>query len=211
MLKLSKWAKLLAKIPSCTKTFFLTTFWTPSFLNSRNWCPSFLNLVSVKLASSLVSSKQSLLIFDVETISLNLILWPISSQCFNYGETMTCIFTWNVTLPQMFFTHFPSKNQSPGFSMSGTTAWYGLSSLCEDYQLYDCQGYDFLNWNKPFKLDSKSYSLVWFEFSLREKCPNTKFFLVLIFLYLDWIQKYTDQKKLGIRTLHAVSVFENAD
>ena len=30
--------------------------------------------------------------------------------------------------------------------------------------------------------------------TLREKCPNTEFFLVRIFLYLDWIQENTDQK-----------------
>ena len=31
--------------------------------------------------------------------------------------------------------------------------------------------------------------------SLREKWPNTEFFLLRIFLYLDWIQENTDQKK----------------
>ena len=36
---------------------------------------------------------------------------------------------------------------------------------------------------------------------LREKCANTEFFLVRIFLYSDWIQKYKDQKKLRIWTL----------
>ena len=36
--------------------------------------------------------------------------------------------------------------------------------------------------------------------SLREKCPKTEFFLVRIFLYLDWIQENTDQKKLRIWT-----------
>ena len=30
--------------------------------------------------------------------------------------------------------------------------------------------------------------------SLREKCSNTDLFLVLIFLYSDWIQENTDQK-----------------
>ena len=37
--------------------------------------------------------------------------------------------------------------------------------------------------------------------ALREKCPNTGFFLVRIFLYLDWILEKTDQKKLCIWTL----------
>ena len=32
--------------------------------------------------------------------------------------------------------------------------------------------------------------------SLREKCPNTALFLALIFLYSNWIQENTDQKKL---------------
>ena len=34
--------------------------------------------------------------------------------------------------------------------------------------------------------------------SLREKCPNTEFFMVPIFLYLVRIQENTDQKKLRI-------------
>ena len=33
-----------------------------------------------------------------------------------------------------------------------------------------------------------------FKFSLREKFPNTDLFLVLIFLYSDWIQENTDQE-----------------
>ena len=37
--------------------------------------------------------------------------------------------------------------------------------------------------------------------SLREKCPNTEFFLVRIFLYSGWIQENKDQKKLRLWTL----------
>ena len=37
--------------------------------------------------------------------------------------------------------------------------------------------------------------------TLREKCPNTEFFLVRIFPYLDWIRENTNQKKLRIWTL----------
>ena len=37
--------------------------------------------------------------------------------------------------------------------------------------------------------------------SLREKCPNTKFFLVRIFLYSVRIQENTDQEKLHIWTI----------
>ena len=36
------------------------------------------------------------------------------------------------------------------------------------------------------------------DVSLREKCPNTEFFLVRIFLYSVQIQENTDQKKLRI-------------
>ena len=37
---------------------------------------------------------------------------------------------------------------------------------------------------------------IWYFLSnkMREKCLNTEFFLVYIFLYLDWIQENTDQK-----------------
>ena len=38
------------------------------------------------------------------------------------------------------------------------------------------------------------YSKLNFNYTLREKCPNTEFFLVLIFLY-------SDQKKIRIWTL----------
>ena len=39
---------------------------------------------------------------------------------------MTCIFTQNVTLPQVFFKHFASKSQLPGFHISGTLTENGL-------------------------------------------------------------------------------------
>ena len=39
----------------------------------------------------------------------------------------------------------------------------------------------------------------------REKCPNTEFVLVRIFSYSVRIRANTDQKKLGIWTLHAVA------
>ena len=37
--------------------------------------------------------------------------------------------------------------------------------------------------------------------ALREKCPNTEFFLLCIFLYSGLIQENTDQKNLLIWTL----------
>ena len=44
--------------------------------------------------------------------------------------------------------------------------------------------------------DSSLFKLLFKSFicTLREKCPNTEFFVVRIFLYSDWIQKNTDQK-----------------
>ena len=36
------------------------------------------------------------------------------------------------------------------------------------------------------------------NYALREKCPNTEFFLVRIFLYTVQIQENTDQEKLHI-------------
>ena len=39
------------------------------------------------------------------------------------------------------------------------------------------------------------------QWTLREKCPNTEFFLVCIFLYSVRIQENTDQKRLRIWTL----------
>ena len=44
--------------------------------------------------------------------------------------------------------------------------------------------------------------------SLREKCPNTEFFLVRIFFYSVQIQENTDQKKTPyLDAFHAVIVF----
>ena len=39
---------------------------------------------------------------------------------------MTCIFTKNGTLPQVFFKHFGSKNQLPGLSIFETLVENGL-------------------------------------------------------------------------------------
>ena len=66
-----------------------------------------------------------------------------------------------------------------------------------------------------------SRSFCSFERSLREKCPNSKYFLVRIFLYSDWIRGFTEQisvfspntgkcepKKLRICTLFTHWIFE---
>ena len=50
-----------------------------------------------------------------------------------------------------------------------------------------------------FLWDKEIYNLVknlWIydgAFSMRKKCLNTEFFLVCIFLYLDWMQRFTEQ------------------
>ena len=67
--------------------------------------------------------------------------------------------------------------------------------------------------------------IVWHSFSelltLREKCPNTEFFLACIFLYSDWILtdtlylslfspntgKYGPEKTLHLDTFHAVLMY----
>ena len=63
------------------------------------------------------------------------------------------------------------------------------------------------------------FCLSYLEFSLREKCPNTEFFLVRIFPYSDWIRgdsispysvrihENTYQKKLRIWTLYTQCLF----
>ena len=41
----------------------------------------------------------------------------------------------NVTVPQVFFKHFASKNQLPGFSVSGTLVENGLKYLVFMYTI----------------------------------------------------------------------------
>ena len=50
------------------------------------------------------------------------------------------------------------------------------------------------------------------EDSLREKCPNTEFFLVHIFLYSDWMRRFHEYRKIRkklriLDTFHAVIIF----
>ena len=40
--------------------------------------------------------------------------------------------------------------------------------------------------------------------TLHERCQNTEFFLVRIFMYSDWIRENTDQRKLRIWTLFTI-------
>ena len=53
-------------------------------------------------------------------------LWKSDILSKDAGQTN--IFTDNVTLPQVFFKHFASKNQLPGLSISGILVENGLKS-----------------------------------------------------------------------------------
>ena len=63
-----------------------------------------------------------------------------------------------------------------------------LYSSGRNFVKYHCCFYDW----------KKAVVLTLLYLTLREKCPNTEFFLVRILLYSDWIQENTNQKKLRI-------------
>ena len=54
--------------------------------------------------------------------------------------------------------------------------------------------------NCKLKIYNANDMLQMSSISLCKKCPNTEFFLVLIFPYLDWIRENTNQKKPQIWT-----------
>ena len=43
-----------------------------------------------------------------------------------------------------------------------------------------------------FYIRKRNFSIRFHRISLREKCPTTEFFLVRIFLYSDWIRRFTE-------------------
>ena len=49
------------------------------------------------------------------------------------------------------------------------------------------------------------------KLSLREKCPDTEFFQVRVFLHSDWIWDNTDQKKICIWTLFTQCLLQKAE
>ena len=57
-----------------------------------------------------------------------------------------------------------------------------------------------LNKGSFYVCDMPQIQLIFANLShtLREKCPNTEYFLVRIFLYSGWIQESTDQKKNSV-------------
>ena len=56
--------------------------------------------------------------------------WFLLAKCYRPASLLKK----NVTLPQVFFKHFASKNQLPGFYISGTLVENGIniwSKFCE--------------------------------------------------------------------------------
>ena len=52
--------------------------------------------------------------------------WHFKLRC----RSLACIFSYNVTLPQVLLKHFASKNQLPSFYIGGTLLEYGLRRWC---------------------------------------------------------------------------------
>ena len=65
---------------------------------------------------------------DICSCECREIIW-VNNLGQNICRSMTCIFTWNVTLPQVLFKHFSSKNQLPGLSITETLVENGLNIL----------------------------------------------------------------------------------
>ena len=65
--------------------------------------------------------------------------------------------------------------------------------------LYTYHGYflEELRLDRDYRLNLTAQKM---KFSMKEKCPNTEFFLVRFFLYSVRIQEKTDQNKLRIWT-----------
>ena len=60
--------------------------------------------------------------------------------------------------------------------------------LCSNYVMY------LRKENQKIKRKKKKILMHQWKYVLREKCPNTEFFLVCIFPYLDWIRKKWTRK-----------------
>ena len=70
--------------------------------------------------------------------------------------------------------------------------------VCPSVRLPVCVPVTSFPWNL-FIVFSEIFRYRSRNWTLREKCLNTEIFLLRIFLYSDWIQENTDQKKLRIR------------
>ena len=77
----------------------------------------------------------------------------------------------------------------------------GIQKICFFFSLF------FLSWRFLKQIMCRTYfrkqnAIVKQNFiakSLREKCPNTEFFLVRIFLYSDWIESFTPIYSVNLR------------
>ena len=87
----------------------------------------------------------------------------------------TCIFTQNVTLPQVFFKHFASKNQLPGFYISGTLVENGLIKLSmvnvktQDLCTHSCFLKKYSGWERESEWAWASADVPLFFFSTSHK------------------------------------------
>ena len=55
--------------------------------------------------------------------------------CLCRNQSMTCIFTWNITVPPVFFKHFGSKIQLPSLSITGTSVAWVENGLNQGVQI----------------------------------------------------------------------------
>ena len=86
-------------------------------------------------------------------------------------------------------------------------------------------GCNFCSVDIVWTYNNNFFTLLLVYHTLREKCPNTELFLVLIFLYSDWIRRFTPKisvvsPKIGkhrpeitpyLDTFHAVTLFLISD
>ena len=80
--------------------------------------------------------------------------------------------------------------------------------ICFAFEIRRRKSSSLLNWFFKCALSiSNLTTLKSTKLSLREKCPNTEFVLVRIFLYSVRIQENTDQKKIRIWTLFVLCFF----
>ena len=86
-------------------------------------------------------------------------------------------------------TYVTSLTDSWWRSLSYRNQSIDLQSKLMDWCLYDSYlRHEKINLPETY---SKTQLNIW-NGALREKCPNREFFLVRIFLYLDWIPRFTE-------------------
>ena len=99
-------------------------------------------------------------------------IWSHSLKKSLMGNFIFCAVSWGNT-------SFHFDNHLAPFHL-----WY--REIVPKYEKY-CKCF-FLDWE--FNYRNKAF-LIWSSPALREKCPDTEFFLVHIFLHSDWIRRFT--------------------